>query len=224
MTGDASPEITLATDLRDALVAADFTYDAVAEALGPQAHRALSRNETTPGVRRTADGSALSTLTRLFLLQAPATHEEAERALPGLVDRLCNAGLLQQSVGEVAARMDCRPYSSDDVDLWVVSDLTPGLDGAPTRVGADHVLGISSASTSLAQLTVRDEGRPRAGPRDGLRRTSPAPGDPRGRGRRHRRQPARAVDDSASMRRSTGSRSTCATARSSSPWPASCST
>ncbi|HXH81118.1 DUF7059 domain-containing protein [Nocardioides sp.] len=157
---DVSPVLPLAADLRGALVAADFTYDAVADLLGPQAHRALSRNETTPGVRRTADGSALSTLTRLFLLQAPVAREDAERALPGLVDRLCNAGLLEQSVGEVAARMDCRPYSSDDVDLWVVSDLTPGLDGAPTRVGSDHVLGISSASTSLAQLTVRrDVGR-----------------------------------------------------------------
>ena len=37
----------------------------------------------------------------------------------------------------------------------MVSDLTPGLDGTPNRVGADHVLGISSASTSLAQLTIR---------------------------------------------------------------------
>ncbi|PUA82823.1 DUF7059 domain-containing protein [Nocardioides currus] len=151
------PSTTLAVDLRAALVAADFTYDAVAGLLGETAHRALGRNETIPGVRRTADGSALSTLTGLFLLQTPATQTDAERALPGLVDRLCNAGLLEQSVGEVAARMDCRPYSGDDVDLWVVSDLTPGLDGAPTKVGADHVLGISSASTSLAQLTVREE-------------------------------------------------------------------
>ena len=38
----------------------------------------------------------------------------------------------------------------------MVSDLTPGLDGAPIDVGADHVLGISSASSSLAQLTVRE--------------------------------------------------------------------
>ena len=38
----------------------------------------------------------------------------------------------------------------------MVSDLTPGLDGQPVRVGADHVLGISSASTSLAQLTLRE--------------------------------------------------------------------
>ncbi|MCW2835705.1 MAG: methyltransferase small [Nocardioides sp.] len=153
-------DLDFAAPLRAALVAADFTYGAVTSLLGPQAHRGLSRNETTPGVRRTADGSALSTLTRLFLLQATVAREDAERALPGLVDRLCNAGLLEQSVGEVAARMDCRPYAGDDVDLWVVSDLTPGLDGAPTRVGTDHVLGISSASTSLAQLTVRaDVGR-----------------------------------------------------------------
>ena len=56
--------------------------------------------------------------------------------------------------------MDCRPYATSeagrDRDLWVVSDLTPGLDGAPVAVGRDHVLGISSASTSLAQLTMRE--------------------------------------------------------------------
>ncbi|QBX55085.1 methyltransferase domain-containing protein [Nocardioides seonyuensis] len=145
-----------AARLRAALVAADFTYETVAAALGEDAHRALGRNETLPGLRRTTSGSPLDTLVRLFLLQAPVTHEAAEGALPGLVDRLCNAGVLEQSVGEVAARLDCRPYEADDTDLWVVSDLTPGLDGAPVRVGAEHVLGISSASTSLAQLTMRE--------------------------------------------------------------------
>ena len=64
-------------------------------------------------------------------------------------------GVLDRSVGEVAARLDVRPYATDDSTLWVVSDLTPGLDGLPQRVGADHVLGISPASTSLAQLTLR---------------------------------------------------------------------
>jgi hypothetical protein len=142
--------------LRDALLAADFTYDRVAEAIGDDAHRALGRNETLPALRRTTSGGPLDTLVRLFLLQAPVGREEADRALPGLVDRLCNAGLLEQSVSEVAARTDCRPYATEDRDLWVVSDLTPGLDGAPVAVGPDHVLGISSASTSLAQLTIRE--------------------------------------------------------------------
>ena len=141
--------------LRAALSAAEFTYDTVAEALGPLAHAALGRNETTPGLRRTSGGSPLETLVRLFLLQSPVEAVAAEAALPGLVDRLAVEGFLEQSVGEVAARLDVRPYATGEDDLWVVSDLTPGLDGREARVAPDHVLGISSASSSLAQLTMR---------------------------------------------------------------------
>ncbi len=181
--------------LREALLAADFTYDRVAEAIGEDAHRALGRNETLPGLRRTTSGSALDSLVRLFLLQAPVSRAAADEALPGLVDRLCNAGLLEQSVGEVAARLDCRPYATEDRDLWIVSDLTPGLDGAPMRVGSDHVLGISSASTSLAQLTMREPVGRALDLGTGLRRPGPPPGGPCRRGRRHRRQQPGAVDD-----------------------------
>src|SRR4051812_22586925 len=144
--------------LREALVDADFTVDAVRDLLGEVADAALLRNETTPALRRTAaDASPLATLTRLFLLQTSVAADAADSALPGLVDPLVAQGVLDRSVGEVAARMDVRPYAADDRSLWVVSDLTPGLDGAPQRVGADHVLGISAASTSLAQLTLRDD-------------------------------------------------------------------
>ncbi len=142
--------------LRDALVAADFTYDAVAGLLGPVAHAALGRNETTPGLRRTAEASPVSTLTRLFLLQARVDERAADRALGGLLDELVAETFVERSGGEVVARLDVRPYAADGDDLWVVSDLTPGLDGAPTSVGADHVLGISPAATSLARLTIRE--------------------------------------------------------------------
>jgi methylase of polypeptide subunit release factors len=142
--------------LREALVEADFTVDAVRELLGEVADAALLRNETTPALRRTAnDASPLATLTRLFLLQTTVTVEAADAALPGLVDRLVAEGVLDRSVGEAVARLDVRPYATEDSRLWVVSDLTPGLDGLPQQVGADHVLGISAASTSLAQLTLR---------------------------------------------------------------------
>jgi methylase of polypeptide subunit release factors len=157
-----TPELArdLPGDLRDALTAASFTYDEVADVLGSVAHAALSRNETTPGIRATRGGTPVETLTRLWLLQAPVPAPAAEAALPGLVDRLCAAGILERSVGEVAARVDVRPYGTDQVagggNLWVASDLTPGLDGAPNAVGSDHVLGISSAATSLAEMTVRD--------------------------------------------------------------------
>jgi hypothetical protein len=147
----------LAARLRSALETAEFTYDAVSEVLGEAAHAALSRNETTPALRRTArDHGPLATLIKLFLLQREVEREDAERALPGLLDPMAAAGFLAQSVGEVAARMDCRPYAADGgADLWVVSDLTPGLDGTPTVVSGDYVLGISQASSSLAQLTLR---------------------------------------------------------------------
>jgi hypothetical protein len=148
----------LAARLRAALVAADFTYDAVSELIGEQAHAALSRNETTPALRRTVrDDGPLSTLIKLFLLQRQVDHADAERALPGLVDEMAAAGFLVQSLSEVAARMDCRPYAAEGVDLWVVSDLTPGLDGTATVVSGDYVLGISQASSSLAQLTLRHD-------------------------------------------------------------------
>ena len=116
------------------------------------------RNETTPGLRRTTGGSPIETLVRLFLLQTPvAAHRRGARRCPGWSTGWRRRASLEQSVGEVAARLDCRPYAADDDEFWVVSDLTPGLDGGPQRVGADHVLGISAASTSLAQLTIRDQ-------------------------------------------------------------------
>jgi hypothetical protein len=142
--------------LRAALEAAGYTYDGVAGLLGPTAHAALSRNETTPGLRATRDGSPLATLTRLWLLQATVDSGAAEAALPGLVAPLEELGILRRTGGEVRALLDVRPYADEDRDWWVLSDLTPGLDGRNLRVGGDHVLGISSASTSLAQLTVRE--------------------------------------------------------------------
>lgn len=162
MTDRAPLASPLPAALRAALADASYTYDGVAELLGPTAHNALSRNETAPGLRRTTGGSPLETLTRLFLLQATVPVVDAEKALPGLVDRLCVEGILERSLSEVAARIDVRPYAANlegdhDRDFWVVSDLTPGLDGTPNKVGGNHVLGISSASTSLAQLTLRHD-------------------------------------------------------------------
>ena len=123
--------------------------------LGDAARAALGRSETTPALRRTTDGSPLATLVRLFLLQTAVARADADHALPALVDELAGAGLLVASGGEVRAALDCRPYADDGRDWWVVSDLTPGLDGRPLRVGPDQVLGVTPASTSLAQVTTR---------------------------------------------------------------------
>ena len=51
--------------------------------------------------------------------------------------------------------MDLRPYATEDTDFWVFSDLTPGLDSHVAPMRSDFVLGLSSASSTLAQLTIR---------------------------------------------------------------------
>ena len=99
----------LATQLRERLQEVGFTYDAVAEVLGEAGHAALGRNETLPGLRATRGGSPVETLTRLWLLQAPVVIGHVERALPGLVEPLCAAGLLARSGDEVRALLDVRP-------------------------------------------------------------------------------------------------------------------
>ncbi|KQP75608.1 transferase [Aeromicrobium sp. Leaf289] len=144
--------------VRARLADVGFTVDRVQELLGPAAHAALLRNETTPAERATRDGSALSTLVRLFSLQRAEPARAVEAALPGLVDDLLERGLLGRDGSDVRALVDVRPYGDEEHDWWVVCDLTPGLDTSPIEVGPEHVLGISEASSSLAQLTVPTSG------------------------------------------------------------------
>jgi len=139
--------------LRDALAKAEYTVDSVTGLLGPVASAALNRNETTPGRRVTSGGSPLETLTRIWPLQLPVRRAAADRVLP--LAELVDGGLLGVDGDTVHAVVDVRPYADEAGDWWVVSDLTPGLDGRIEPVAADHVLGVNAASSTLAQLTVR---------------------------------------------------------------------
>ena len=63
--------------------------------------------------------------------------------------------LLVRTSGGVRAALDLRPYAVEgQFDGWVVSDLIPTLDGRDQALRPDFVLGISPASTTLAQLAV----------------------------------------------------------------------
>lgn len=142
--------------LRTALTRAGFTVDAVDALLGDAAHRALGRNQVVPALRATEGASDLATLVRLFALQVPVDRRRADAALPDLVEPLVAAGMLQVSSGEVRALVDIRPYGDETHDWWIVCDPTPGLDGQADPMNPNHVLGISEASSSLAQLTIRE--------------------------------------------------------------------
>ena len=83
-----------------------------------------------------------------------------DRALPGLVEPLLTAQILAGSGPSVTAAVDIRPYASDDgadgwTTGWIGSDLSPNLDTTTTPIRPDFVLGVSSASATLAQLTLR---------------------------------------------------------------------
>jgi SAM-dependent methyltransferase len=145
-------------ELASAFRSLDYRVDAVVALIGAEAHAALARNSTVPAARGLAGrDDPLAVLARLWLLQQPVPVAALERALPGLVEPLVDAGILRPSTGSghISALVDLRPYATDDGDYWVAADLTPNLDTRVRPIRPDHVLGISAASTSLAQLTLR---------------------------------------------------------------------
>ncbi|MGO1974975.1 MAG: DUF7059 domain-containing protein [Propionibacteriaceae bacterium] len=146
------------TSLRAALIAADFTVDAVVDRVGVEAHEALGRNTTIPAVLALGeDRDPLAVLTLLWPLQRAVARVDAERALAGLLPALATAGIVECDRDSVRALVDIRPYDSDDGAAgWIVSDLSPGLDGERSPIRPDFVLGVSPASTTLAQLAIRE--------------------------------------------------------------------
>lgn len=144
--------------LREALLKAQYTVDGCLEALGPIAYSALSRNESVAASHAVrADDSPIASLIKLFVLQESVDRTAAARALP-LEVALAGGLLAEDRVDDtVRAGVDIRPYGESDVDWWLVSDLGAGLvtgHNAPMR--PDYVLGVGGASTTLAQLTVRE--------------------------------------------------------------------
>lgn len=150
--------------LRADLTAAQFTVDGVEDLLGPMAAAALHREEPLPALRATATTSdPRAALVRTFVLGADVDASAVAAALPTLgLDGAARLGLVDAagagSHDPVRARVDLRPYQAADgagqVDWWIASDLGELATGGALRT--DHVLGVGGASTTLAQVTVRD--------------------------------------------------------------------
>jgi len=95
---------------------------------------------------------------RLFLLAQPVARRSLDAALPRTgTGTLVQLGLVAEGPGaQVAALLDLRPHAvagQDGPGWWVVSDLGETATGAP--LPEQHVLGIGSASLTLAAATVR---------------------------------------------------------------------
>ena len=167
---------------RAAFLDADYTYDGVLGAIGEEAHRALGRNSALAGgagagrAGRPAGGAhpAVAAAT------APSPRPALEHGpCPGLVEPLVAAGVLAIDGDQVRARLDLRPYAADDEPIWILSDLTPGLDTVLRPIRPDFVLGRVLGLSHAGAAHHPPPGRLGARPRHRLRRPVGSPGPAR---------------------------------------------
>lgn len=147
MLGQAATE-----RLRDDLLAAGFTLDAVTERLGDSGLAGLGRNSSVAASRALAGAAdPQAAAIRLWLLQQSVPAAELGWLdLPGLRE----SGLVE-GPDELRATVEIKPYGSESRQGWICSDQTP-LDTRGGRPRPDFVLGASPASTTLAQLVPRN--------------------------------------------------------------------
>lgn len=141
--------------LRDAFEEIGYRTDDVLEAVGQAGQRGLGRNTTVAAQTALAGrDDPLASVINLWLLRRSVPLGRLA-ALP--LGDLSAAGIIETDGENATAAVDIRPYDSPDDDAtgWVVCDPTPGLDKQITRTRPDYVLGVSPASTSLAQMTSR---------------------------------------------------------------------
>jgi methylase of polypeptide subunit release factors len=134
--------------LRRGLLAAGFTYPIVREALGADETLTTPPHQVPLVARRLGDGP-LATLIRIFVLGAPVTVEQANRALAPLsVQDAINMGIT--SLGRSRVHGAIRILPTDD-GLFA-SDLD---SPDPADLPADFVMGVTDSSRLLARLTIR---------------------------------------------------------------------
>ncbi len=147
------------TRLTERLTGVGYTLDGVLRRLGESGNASLLRNNTIAAEDAlAADRDPQATLVRLFMLQQAVPAAEVDAALGSSSEWLLEAGYLTTGVRGVRATIEIRPYGvagGDPWSGWICHDLSPGLNGPPTPVRPDFVLGASPASTTLAQMTIR---------------------------------------------------------------------
>jgi hypothetical protein len=136
--------------LRAALWAAGFTAEGVSAAMGTSGEGFTPRPSQVPVLlRMLAEGTARSTLVKLFLAGVPVPAAEASAALHPLeIDAAVALGLVRVVDRQVSAQVRLAPSG----DLLLAFDLIDDVGG---DVASDVVVGVSASSRSLADLTVR---------------------------------------------------------------------
>jgi SAM-dependent methyltransferase len=137
--------------VRDVLDAVAYNDAGILGILGGNELGSLGERRTAPLLRRTAGGSPLETLVRLFIVGVEEGRNEVARAVaPMDPARWVALGLLEARGEGYSAAVSLRAYQG----LVVASDFARRDPGR--ALAADHVMGISQSSLSLAALTVRE--------------------------------------------------------------------
>ncbi len=128
--------------LREAIAAANYTHDGLAETIG------LHGPSPTPAdapvaERRLPDGEAISTIIRLFLLERAVRRADAAAALEPLgLEGAAALGLVAENGPEVEPLVRLVPSG----ELTFASD---------RRTGREQVMGVAPSSALLGNLTIR---------------------------------------------------------------------
>jgi hypothetical protein len=135
--------------LKGILETKDYSDRGILQALDIDSFPTLRTTEMPILMHRTAQGRALDTLIRLFLMEVPVSISAAERALAPMKLSACqSSGLLEERNGEVASRIKILPYKG----LLVASDPNRVLHSSEK---AHFVMGIGASSITLSNLTLR---------------------------------------------------------------------
>jgi SAM-dependent methyltransferase len=145
-----TPAPAAAADLREALSRAGYALENIKAVLHVDRDLSSSTTELPVYLRRTADGSPLATLIRLFMLGQRVGEDRLAAALaPITPGRLEELGIIDLERGQARGRLRLIPHG----DLLVACDANPEYE----TVDADpeHVTGINAPAVLLAGLTVR---------------------------------------------------------------------
>jgi methylase of polypeptide subunit release factors len=132
--------------LKNALADAGYSQTALAKTLGISCVH--ERQDVEVIYRRVRTDSPYNILVRLFWLGRAVSEPVLREKLPGLdVEQLEGVGLLARRDGTIRSTTKLGPYH----DLLMAGDFGPEIN---PDLSADHVLGVSAASMTLANMTV----------------------------------------------------------------------
>ena len=137
--------------VRDVLDRAGYSSEPIRQLLGELGSTHVTEHSRAAILRRTAEGSPLEVMLRLFLAHEPVPAAAAAAVLsPLTLDQAVDAGLLELDGDLARGAIRLRAFDGDPRGAVLASDVE--RRGAPSP---DHVVGVGIASIGLSGMTVR---------------------------------------------------------------------